>query len=739
MMMSAVKEESEPVAQTEETENDDGDNNNNKDDDDGLTMSSIGQKRSREGNVETLSSEQRSVDDAESAISPPVKIENDNIPDSNNNEPPAKKQIMSSGINNIDDTYENDNAVAAESTESNNNNTGEEAGSDKTVEEQNVDDQTVKAESESNLNLGGNNYSEKYTFTDSNPSNDMNNQKSNALPPGVPTGVPSEVAPIAQAGTQNLEEVVGMVEEKDTVPTMYVGRVIGKGGEMIRDLQARSGCRIDVDQNVPAGAPRIITYRGCRKTVDFAKQLVSMLCQSSDRGSSEDHLPLGEATRKHLVVPTTVIGKIIGRGGEMIRELQSKSGAKIQVDHSGAGGVDPSMRQVTVTGTNPSVVKADEMIRFLIANPAMDAMAAIAMLIKDKTHSGGKWGSGPPYPNMPTDGSNMVGRDGYGHGHNVTNTTNAGNGNHQSHNHNQQSSGYGGYAAAQQQQHHHNSAPPQYQQQHQTQALESEIFPCAKMYMGRVIGQKGVTINDLQKRSGCDIQINQDVAPGHDCEITIKGPREGIDTAKNMLSDIIQLGPHHPYAGGNNNNGSSRNRNQNNQQWGAQQQQQQQPPPAFSGDYPPQQQQHQQYAPQQQSYPPQGYSNNNNNASNTNNNTYGGAMFAQQPQQSQPQPQPSFGAHPSYNSNYAAQPQQVYPAQPQTQPPQQQQQQQQQQPPPSYYQQQQQPPPPYVQPTPQPAPVNYPVWKTAQAPDGQTYYYNEKTAETSWDKPPGMP
>ena len=53
--------------------------------------------------------------------------------------------------------------------------------------------------------------------------------------------------------------------------------------------------------------------------------------------------------------------------------------------------------------------------------------------------------------------------------------------------------------------------------------------------MGRVIGQKGVTINDLQKRSSCDIQINQDVPPGQDCEITIKGSRQGIDSVKRML------------------------------------------------------------------------------------------------------------------------------------------------------------------------------------------------------------
>ena len=76
------------------------------------------------------------------------------------------------------------------------------------------------------------------------------------------------------------------------------------------------------------------------------------------------------------------------------------------------------------------------------------------------------------------------------------------------------------------------------------------MFPCAKTYMGRVIGQKGVTINDLQKCSGCDIQINQNVPAGQDCQISIKGSRSGIEMAKQMLREIIEMGPNHPYAGG---------------------------------------------------------------------------------------------------------------------------------------------------------------------------------------------
>ena len=78
----------------------------------------------------------------------------------------------------------------------------------------------------------------------------------------------------------------------------------------------------------------------------------------------------------------------------------------------------------------------------------------------------------------------------------------------------------------------------------------TEMYPCEKMYMGRVIGQKGVTINDLQKRSGCDIQINQNVPMGQPCEICIKGSMQGIQMAKQMLQEIIEMGPNHPYAGG---------------------------------------------------------------------------------------------------------------------------------------------------------------------------------------------
>jgi hypothetical protein len=194
-----------------------------------------------------------------------------------------------------------------------------------------------------------------------------------------------------------------------------------------------------------------------------------------------------------------------------------------------------------------SVTKAKEMVLFLVNNPMADAMQALNMLVEDKLSNRSQWGSGPPYVSMPNNGHNMM-----------------------PHMMNQP---FGGgapaydpaaYNAAGAYQQPNPMMPAGYPPAQPAAAAvgmpyggappgaggsDVEMFYAAKNFMGRIIGQKGVTINDLQRRSGCDIQINQDVAPGQDCEITMRGARQGIDMAKQMLQEIIEIGPNHPYQG----------------------------------------------------------------------------------------------------------------------------------------------------------------------------------------------
>jgi predicted RNA-binding protein YlqC (UPF0109 family) len=493
-----------------------------------------------------------------------------------------------------------------------------------------------------------------------------------------PTSVPtvSAMDPNVAATFVNPEQVV---EEVGTVSALYVGRVIGKGGEMIRDLQARSGCRMDVDQNVPIGQPRVITYRGTRPTVDFAKHLVQLLCTE---GVTDNDLPLGNAAQEHLIIPAQSVGKVIGRGGEMIRELQSRSQAKIQIDHSGQSGIPIDQKQVTITGTHDAVTKGKEMVLLLVANPLMDAQLALNMLIDDKTRGGSKWGSGPPYANLPNQGINMQphmapqyaggvaqGYGMYGAPAGAMPTT----------------AGYPSYA----------TGTLAYPQVSQTTFLgdgrETELVFVSKQFMGRIIGSKGVTINDLQRRSACDIQINQDVPPGKDCEVTIKGSRMGIDSAKAMIQEIIEVGPHHPYAGGMENySGGMKSAGMASAG-------------GYHGAYVQPQYAPAQYNPYQQptAYDPAAYGQGVYNPQSMTAAGYGAPVMGSAAY-GQPMSQaPAASSYPpaAYGGGYAT-----------AAPP----------------------------PRPGPPPTASP-WKAATAPDGQIYYYNELTGVTQWEKPPGMP
>ena len=171
----------------------------------------------------------------------------------------------------------------------------------------------------------------------------------------------------ASSSSENISTDSFRIEERDKLPRNHVGSVIGKGGEMIRDLQTRSGCFIVVDnQDGKSRLPPMITYRGkCIEDINFAKSLVSMLCNNQ---KDKVELALGQASMKQMQVHKSDAGRIIGRGGKMINKLQVDSQARIQIDHSGKK-VDCDSRLVIITGTEDAVVKAEKMVEKLLNDP----------------------------------------------------------------------------------------------------------------------------------------------------------------------------------------------------------------------------------------------------------------------------------------------------------------------------------------------------------------------------------
>ncbi|KAL9179157.1 hypothetical protein ACHAXT_008447 [Thalassiosira profunda] len=335
------------------------------------------------------------------------------------------------------------------------------------------------------------------------------------------------------------------IESTAHLSPLHVGRIIGRGGEVVRDVQSRSGARIDVNQSVPNGEPRIITYRGTREEIDFAKRLVAILCQTNGDGEHGNkdrsgELPLGKAHRTEVLVPGSTIGRIIGRGGATVRELQIRSGARIQVDHTGDPDprdhgiigkpkADDALRKVTITGTDASVAAAEEMIAFLAEHPGADGRAL--------ARGGHPYGPRDDHPlrssgrstashPLHADGASVASLDGasyYWTGSPAMGPAPAAYG----HGHVPQGSWDGSWDGA--------SFSPQAVEA--GSVIETDVLPIARRDIPHVIGRKGATVDRLQTSTNCDIQIDQ-----RQCEIHISGARGGIEVAKRMVCEVIERG-----------------------------------------------------------------------------------------------------------------------------------------------------------------------------------------------------
>jgi len=138
-------------------------------------------------------------------------------------------------------------------------------------------------------------------------------------------------------------------------PQNVVGRVIGRGGETIKNLQLRSGCHIQIDQNYPEGMPRKITVSG---SILQVPQAVAMVNQKIN-----DHGPSTGGTTQTIDCPKNLVGRVIGRGGETINDLQQRSGARIQILQDVPEGTPC---KVTINGTPQTVEVALKLVNDVI-------------------------------------------------------------------------------------------------------------------------------------------------------------------------------------------------------------------------------------------------------------------------------------------------------------------------------------------------------------------------------------
>ncbi|XP_048256269.1 probable ATP-dependent RNA helicase DDX43 isoform X4 [Haliotis rufescens] len=195
--------------------------------------------------------------------------------------------------------------------------------------------------------------------------------------------------------TGNGEETLGSSSETTDiyVDPSCVGRIIGKGGSKIRELQDESGANIKVNRNETEGGKVLVVVTGSADARTQAEDMIKELTESFNDSSgyrggggvggrssdwdfndgNADSVGNGEKTRMfnnkgsssettEIHVDQSCVGRIIGRGGSKIQDLQDESGAKIKVTRNET---EDGKIIVVLTGSADARTQAEDMIKEL--------------------------------------------------------------------------------------------------------------------------------------------------------------------------------------------------------------------------------------------------------------------------------------------------------------------------------------------------------------------------------------
>lgn len=191
------------------------------------------------------------------------------------------------------------------------------------------------------------------------------------------------------------------------VPKAAVGVVIGKGGDMIKKIQADTGCRLQFLQTKNEGpGDRRCILQGTKQQVDDGKRMIEDLIDSvmrrnngegggggGNRGGNDNWNSGGSSNNSYqqqhqqspssmgggssgnggsgvqvvqhqyqFIVPASKCGIIIGRGGDTIKQINQQSGAHCEMDRK-ASQNQTNEKTFTVKGEQHQVDEAKRLIQ----------------------------------------------------------------------------------------------------------------------------------------------------------------------------------------------------------------------------------------------------------------------------------------------------------------------------------------------------------------------------------------
>ncbi|CAL5183718.1 unnamed protein product [Lathyrus oleraceus] len=136
----------------------------------------------------------------------------------------------------------------------------------------------------------------------------------------------SSLPVVSSLGASQSEELIIRM----LCPSGKIGHVIGKGGGTIKRMRQTSGARIEVDDSKACHDDCLITITATESSSDLKSIAVEAVLLLQEKINDEDDTPVSI----RLLVPSKVIGCIIGRSGSIINEIRKRTKADIQISRS---------------------------------------------------------------------------------------------------------------------------------------------------------------------------------------------------------------------------------------------------------------------------------------------------------------------------------------------------------------------------------------------------------------------
>ncbi|XAR71256.1 hypothetical protein NMG60_11028437 [Bertholletia excelsa] len=138
------------------------------------------------------------------------------------------------------------------------------------------------------------------------------------------------------------------IGSEDTVyrylcPGKKIGSIIGRGGEIVKQLRADSKSKIRIGETVPGCDERIITIYSSSEETNLFYDTDDQVCPAQDAlfrvhdrvvgdDFAADEVP--EETplvTAKLLVPSDQIGCVIGKGGQIVQNIRTETGAQVRI------------------------------------------------------------------------------------------------------------------------------------------------------------------------------------------------------------------------------------------------------------------------------------------------------------------------------------------------------------------------------------------------------------------------